>query len=63
MPVILRKQDERLWLDRTITDTEVLRPLLKPYPAEEMFAYPVGSRVGNVRNDDAELVEEIKLLL
>jgi putative SOS response-associated peptidase YedK len=63
MPVILRKQDERLWLDRTITDTEVLRPLLKPYPAEEMFAYPVGSRVGNVRNDDAELVKEVKLLL
>ena len=32
--------------------------LLRPYPAEKMRAWPVGDRVGNVRNDDAALLTE-----
>jgi putative SOS response-associated peptidase YedK len=28
-----------------------------PFPAEEMRAYPVSSRVNNVKNDDAGLIE------
>jgi putative SOS response-associated peptidase YedK len=31
--------------------------LLRPYPAENMLAWPVGQRVGNVRNNDPELLE------
>jgi putative SOS response-associated peptidase YedK len=30
--------------------------LLRPYPAEAMRAYPVAARVGNVRNNDPELL-------
>ncbi|NEW05486.1 SOS response-associated peptidase [Paenibacillus sp. SYP-B3998] len=63
MPVILRPESEATWLDRRITNAEALSSLLKPYPADEMLAYPVSSRVGNVRNDDESCVEELNLLL
>ena len=36
-----------------------LRSLLAPYPAEGMIAWPVSARVGNVRNNDASLIEPI----
>ncbi|MEF2964280.1 SOS response-associated peptidase [Paenibacillus sp. M1] len=59
MPVILRREEEAAWLDRENTDVPSLLKLLKPYGANEMRAYPVSSAVGNVRNDSAELLEEI----
>ena len=33
--------------------------LLRPYPAEEMKAWPVSRDVGNVRNNRPELIEPI----
>ena len=35
--------------------------VLRPYPAGLMRAYPVKVRVGNVRNNDAALLDEISL--
>jgi putative SOS response-associated peptidase YedK len=35
--------------------------ILRPYAAALMRAYPVGSRVGNVRNNDATLLDEISI--
>jgi putative SOS response-associated peptidase YedK len=32
--------------------------LLRPFPAEKMRAWPVSSRVGNVRNNDSQLIEQ-----
>jgi putative SOS response-associated peptidase YedK len=32
---------------------------LKPYPADVMRAYEVDRRVGNVRNNDTALIEEL----
>ncbi len=58
MPVILPRRDYERWLEPG--DPE--RPpvdLLRPYPAEEMDAWPVSGRVGNVRNDDAELLNRV----
>ena len=52
MPVILEPGDYGRWLEAADT-----AELLKPYPAEKMRAWPVGSRVGNVRNNDAGLME------
>jgi putative SOS response-associated peptidase YedK len=43
--VILRREDEALWLDRDITEPELLRYLFVPYPENEMHAYPVSKRV------------------
>ena len=56
MPVIVAPRDYTRWL--TPGDPE--RPptdLLRPFPAEEMQAWPVSGRVGNVRNDDPGLLE------
>ena len=36
-----------------------LTALLAPYPAEEMTCWPVSPRVGNVKNNDASLIEPI----
>jgi putative SOS response-associated peptidase YedK len=56
MPVILEPRDYSRWLD----SSDPARPpvdLLRPYPAEKMRSWPVSERVGNVRNNDAELLE------
>ncbi|SED15197.1 SOS response-associated peptidase [Paenibacillus sp. GP183] len=59
MPVILKKDDEALWLDPGTTDPEFVRHLLAPYPPEEMKAYPVSKAVGNVRNNGFELIKQL----
>ncbi|MNZ94383.1 putative SOS response-associated peptidase YedK [compost metagenome] len=67
MPVILKPEEEQLWLDRAITDTERIMPILRPYESDELDAYPVSPSVGSVRNDDASLIlpyesdEQLKL--
>ena len=50
MPVILAPANYGTWLDPT-TPAEALQALLRPYPAEEMTAVPVGSFVSNPRNE------------
>lgn len=59
MPVILKPEDEGLWLDRSVQRPEAIRHLLGPYPAEEMEAYPVSAEVGSVRNDSPACVEPL----
>jgi putative SOS response-associated peptidase YedK len=36
-----------------------LTSLLAPYPADDMICWPVSARVGNVRNNDASLIEPL----
>lgn len=57
MPVILPREAESLWLDRSIRSLTELQPLLKPYPASDMQAYPVHPMVGNVANDTPTCIE------
>lgn len=56
MPVILRPDDEALWLDPTTTGPTAVLPLLAPYPEELMAAYPVSPAVSSVANDGPHLV-------
>src|SRR3989442_5859894 len=51
MPVMLPREAEALWLDRTVEDPQGLLPLLVPYPAEAMEAHAVSSLVHSPRND------------
>lgn len=62
MPVILRPEDEALWLNRNHNDVDALTSLLTPYAADEMKAYPVSPLVGNVKNDVKECIEEQPVL-
>ena len=57
----------RFWTELSVSDSmarpqgeEVTEPphllaMLKPYPADAMEAYPVTTRVGSVKNTEAEL--------
>jgi putative SOS response-associated peptidase YedK len=58
MPVILHRQD----YERRLAPADPAQlpvHLLRPYPADEMRAWKVGSDVGNVRNNRPELIEPI----
>jgi putative SOS response-associated peptidase YedK len=59
MPVILPKEWEEFWLDPAIDDTEYLKSLLRPYPAEEMKMYEVSTAVNSAKNDVEECVKPI----
>jgi putative SOS response-associated peptidase YedK len=56
MPAILRPADYEQWLDPTPRTPDSLQPMLAPFPAEEMAAYPVSTLVNSPANDRAELV-------
>ncbi len=57
MAVILPVDHHSQWLDTQFQDTGSLSALLKPYPAGEMKAYPVSTRVNNPKLDDPECIE------
>jgi len=40
MPLILHPEDYGLWLEGGERERDLLRELLRPYPAEEMTGYP-----------------------
>ena len=56
MPVILKPADYATWLDPAPRTPDGLSPLLLPYPAAEMAAYPVSTLVNSPANDRPELV-------
>ncbi len=56
MPVILKPDDYAQWLDKAPQTPQDLNPLIKPFPAELMEAYPVSVLVNSPANDRAELV-------
>ena len=37
------------WLGEAPADARQLKPMLAPYPSEEMACWPVSTRVGNVK--------------
>ena len=59
MPVILAQKDYQRWLEPG-EPTHPPIDLLRPYPAEEMKAWKVGSAVGNVRNNEPGLITPIE---
>jgi putative SOS response-associated peptidase YedK len=59
MPVILNPEDEKYWLDPSITDTTKLNPLLKPLDHTLMEAYEVSALVNSPKNNSIELIQKI----
>jgi putative SOS response-associated peptidase YedK len=57
MPVILERNEEDLWLASDVQTAEAVLPLLDAIPAGRLEAFPVSTRVNNVRNNDASLLE------
>jgi putative SOS response-associated peptidase YedK len=60
MPVILDPKDYSRWMEPADSGDPARPPvdLLRPYRAEKMRSWPVHERVGNVRNNDPELLTE-----
>lgn len=54
MPMIVAPADYERWLDPANAD---VADLIVPYPSAELAFYPVSTRVNNVRNDEATLIE------
>ena len=59
MPVILRQQDYETWLDPEMHKAELLKGLLRPYDADQMMAYPVGTLVNTPGRDERVLIEPL----
>lgn len=56
MPVILRKDLERLWISESITDSQI-SSLLKPYEAQSMASYKAHKSVNAASNDTPECIQ------
>src|SRR3984893_10897263 len=62
MPIILPREKWATWLGEREADADELRwMILRPYSADLMRAYPVGQAVGNVRNNEPALLDEISI--
>ncbi|CAM4028507.1 SOS response-associated peptidase [Lederbergia lenta] len=59
MPVILNPADEKIWLDKSITDIDQLNKLLTPLDENLMEAYEVSSLVNSPKNNSIELIQKI----
>ena len=59
MPVILSPAEFAPWLAPEISDSAVLLPMLDQYPADDMTAFPVSTRVNSVKNESLELIVPI----
>ena len=59
MPVILSPNAYAVWLDPGEKPADQLSTLLKPYPADEMLAYPVSRTVNSPNNDIPECIQPL----
>ncbi len=59
MPVILDESAWAVWLGEADASPAELQALLRPYPAERMRAYPIGTRVNNARSDEPSLIDPL----
>lgn len=60
MPVIVSPADYDLWLSPEVRDPAELAPLFRPYPSEEMIAFPVGTAVNNPKVDSPDLIDPFR---
>jgi len=57
MPVILKPNEESIWLSNDIPANQVI-DMVYDSPEEEFMAYEVSDKVNNVRNNDKTLIEK-----
>jgi putative SOS response-associated peptidase YedK len=59
MPVIIPREHQDRWLDPKTEDHTRLLELLKPYPSDQIEAYPVSKRVNSPRNNSPECIRRL----
>ena len=60
MPVILRGEQANAWIDADVDEPKTLAGLLRPFPADEMVCYEVGSAVRSAKINSAACVESLE---
>ncbi|MCJ7459870.1 MAG: SOS response-associated peptidase [candidate division Zixibacteria bacterium] len=60
MPIILRPENEDIWIDPDLRDTESLMKQLNPYPSNFTEMYEVSPAVGRANIDVEELTQPIR---
>jgi putative SOS response-associated peptidase YedK len=61
MPVILPEESHSVWLDAECTEADRLTALLKPFDAEPMDVYPVGTQVNRATYDEPDCIARMDL--
>jgi putative SOS response-associated peptidase YedK len=59
MPVILKPEDYDLWLDPKMKKPELVKPLLQPFPPDQMEGYPVSDKVNKADHEGPECVRPL----
>ena len=59
MPVILRPEDENIWLNPAINDLQVTNHLLVPLQEHLLEAYEVSNLVNSPKNNSPQLIDRI----
>lgn len=59
MPVILKSEDEKEWLNPSINDTAYLQQYLKSFDSEQMEAFEVSTDVNSTKNNSPNLIQQI----
>lgn len=59
MPVIVKPNDYCLWLDNSLKNLDLLKPVLNPFPAEKMRCYKVSRLVNNPQFDSPDCIKPL----
>lgn len=59
MPVILKPDEYGLWLSRNMHDTEELKNLYRPFPADQLSMYQVPDLVNNPKFDSPACIARV----
>jgi putative SOS response-associated peptidase YedK len=59
MPVVVERDAHDVWLTAGADERDALLALCAPAPGGTLVHHPVGTKVGNVRNDSPELIEAV----
>jgi putative SOS response-associated peptidase YedK len=60
MPVIVRPEDEDIWVERKALDPGIMRRILAPYPSEELVAHQVAKMVRNPGAEGPDLIRPVE---
>ncbi|USK76946.1 SOS response-associated peptidase [Peribacillus frigoritolerans] len=58
MPVILKPEDEKDWLNPSINDPAYLQQYLKSFDSEQMEAFEVSTDVNSTKNNSPNLIQQ-----
>lgn len=59
MPVIIEPASYPRWLDPSCHDDAAVKDLLRPFPSEQLTAFPVGTQVNNARFDEPSCIQPL----